>query len=127
MAEAAEILRELPGALHRGSWNMAIRRSQEVVELALKALLTEMGFDYPKVHDVAPQFRYAVQTRGLDVAEAPLTWLETVSGRLALRRAPAFYFEAEYAEAEARQAVADAEEVMRFSRALRQSLRGEER
>jgi len=123
MAEAADILRELPGAVEGRSWNLAIRRAQEVVELVLKALLAEMGIDYPKIHDVAPHFVNVVRARGLHVEEATLTWVEMLSARLAARRAPAFYFEVEYDEAEAREAVSAAEQVMAFGRGLIKQLR----
>ena len=36
------------------SWADVVRESQEVVELALKALLRASGVDVPRVHDVAP-------------------------------------------------------------------------
>ena len=124
MGEAAEILRGLPGSLERQSWNLAIRRAQEVVELVLKAMLAEMGVDYPKIHDVATHFSNVVRTRGLDVEESMLTWLEATSGKLAARRGPAFYFEAEYGEAEAREAISDAQQVMAFGTEFLKRLRG---
>ena len=37
-----------------GSWADVVRESQEVVELALKALLRASGVEVPRVHDVAP-------------------------------------------------------------------------
>ncbi len=41
--------------LYRGeSWADVVRESQEVVELALKALLRASGVDVPRVHDVSP-------------------------------------------------------------------------
>ncbi len=41
--------------LYRGeSWADVVRESQEVVELALKALLRASGVDVPRVHDVTP-------------------------------------------------------------------------
>lgn len=124
MGEASEILRAIPGALERGSWNLAVRRSQEVVELVLKALLAEMGVDYPKIHDVGPSFADAVRARGLKIEEKRLGWVEEVSGKLAALRAPAFYFEVDYSEAEARAAVTDAEQIMAFATTLLERLRG---
>ncbi len=123
IAEASEILRELSGLLRRQAWNLAVRRAQEAVELTLKALLAEVGVDYPKVHDVAPQFVSVVRARGLDVADADLSRLQEVSGRLAAARAPAFYFEAEFVEAQASTAARDAEYVVRFGKALIARLR----
>lgn len=124
IGEASAILQEFPGILQRQSWNLAIRRAQEVVELALKGLLAEMGIDYPKIHDVAPPFASAARARGLGVDEAVLIWLETISARLAVSRAPAFYFESEYGEEEARRAVSESEQVMAFTVELLRRLRG---
>jgi len=123
IAEASEILRELSGLLRRRAWNLTVRRAQEAVELTLKALLAEVGADYPKVHDVAPQFASVVRARGLDVAEADLARLQEISGRLAAARAPAFYFEAEFVQAQAVAAARDAEFVVRFGTALISRLR----
>ena len=56
LAASREHLAEMEGALRRHSWNIAVRRAQEVVELALKAVLTYLCIDYPKVHDAADLF-----------------------------------------------------------------------
>ncbi len=42
---------------------MAVRRAQEVVELALKGALKVLGVDYPRVHDPAPVFSAQVQQK----------------------------------------------------------------
>ncbi|MEJ2068297.1 MAG: HEPN domain-containing protein [Deltaproteobacteria bacterium] len=42
----------LMDAYRRREWNIAVRTGQDVVELALKALLKRIGIEYPKVHDV---------------------------------------------------------------------------
>ena len=52
---------ELADDLAKGSWNLCVRRSQEVVELALKAVLRFICLDYPKRHDVADLFRDAAR------------------------------------------------------------------
>ncbi len=124
IAEASEILQELPVILQRQSWNLALRRAQEVVELALKGLLAEMGVDYPKIHDVAPQLTHAIQARGLSIEEEVLAWLEGISARLSVSRAPAFYFEAEYGEDEARRAAGEAKQVIAFAVELLRRIRG---
>lgn len=36
-----------------GSWADVVRESQEIVELALKALLRSVGVDPPRIHDVS--------------------------------------------------------------------------
>jgi HEPN domain-containing protein len=51
----ANVRLEALAVLHDGeSWADVVRESQEVVELALKALLRARGVDVPRVHDVAP-------------------------------------------------------------------------
>ncbi len=124
IAEASAILRELAGHVERQSWNLVVRRAQEVVELTLKALLAETGVDFPKVHDVASLFTETVRSRGLSVEEARLRRIEQISARLAAARAPAFYQEAEFREADAGRASHDAEEVFSFGQELLKLLRG---
>jgi HEPN domain-containing protein len=123
LAEASEILHELSGTLRRGSWNLAVRRSQEVVELALKGLLAELGVDYPKVHDVAPLFGRIVRGRGLPIDEGILVWLESASAWLAMSRGPAFYLETEFSEEQARKAVNEADRVLDFTVRLLDQIR----
>lgn len=48
---AIEVLMEGAG------WADVVRESQEVVELALKGLLREVGVDAPRVHDLGPVLR----------------------------------------------------------------------
>ena len=50
---AAVRLRALDVLYDAESWADVVRESQEVVELALKALLRAAGIDPPRVHDVA--------------------------------------------------------------------------
>lgn len=113
-AEAQAVAEELSGALSRGRWNLAARRAQEVVELVVKALLNEMGTEYPRVHDVVPTFADTVRQRGVDVDSAFLDWLHGFSSRLSEIRGPAFYHEIGVAEAEARAAVDGAARVLAF-------------
>jgi len=123
IAEASAILRELAGHVERESWNLAVRRAQEVVELTLKALLAETGVDFPKVHDVAPLLTEILRNRGLGIEETRLRRVEQISARLAAARAPAFYQEAEFGEAEAKRAFHDAEDVLNFGGDLLKQLR----
>ena len=48
---AAYALKEAHRASADGVWHLAARRSQECVEMALKALLRLIGLEVPKVHD----------------------------------------------------------------------------
>tara|TARA_Y100000588_G_C14143102_1_gene877045 strand:+ start:767 stop:1027 length:261 start_codon:yes stop_codon:yes gene_type:complete len=64
IAEAERILqREVQGALEAQDTNIAVRRSQEVVELYLKGALKVLGVDYPKVHDVATVFSEQIRQK----------------------------------------------------------------
>jgi len=76
MVEASQIQKELQDAIKGSTWNLAGRRAQEVIELVLKAILTEMGVDFPKILDVAPLFRKVAIERGLLVDASHLDWLE---------------------------------------------------
>ncbi|MBI5167024.1 MAG: HEPN domain-containing protein [candidate division NC10 bacterium] len=124
MVEASQIQKELQDAIKGSTWNLAVRRAQEVIELVLKAILTEMGVDFPKIHDVAPLFRKVAIERGLLVDASHLDWLEEVSARLAMKRAPAFYFEAEVSENEAQEAAMAADRVLAFGSNFLKRLRG---
>jgi Uncharacterized conserved protein related to C-terminal domain of eukaryotic chaperone, SACSIN len=52
LSQAEEILREVERLYQRQAWNLVVRRSQEVVELALKGLLRGAGVEVPRTHDV---------------------------------------------------------------------------
>ena len=113
ISEAERILvRDVKGALDEGDANLAVRRSQEVVELALKGALKILGIDYPRIHDVAPVFSEQIrQKRQIDDIEA-LDRIETASLWLTQARAPAFYFERDYNIEDAQQAFQDADFVL---------------
>ena len=117
IAEAEAILRrDAAGAMGDGDFNLAVRRSQEVVELTLKGGLRLLGLDYPREHDAGQLFCEELRTR-MGVADAKvLSRLAAASLWLAQARAPAFYHEKEYGAEDARQAVEDAKFVMRAVR-----------
>ena len=85
-----------------------MRRSQEVVELALKGGLKILGVDYPRVNDVAPVFSEQVRQKRRAADAREQERIEEVSLWLAQARAPAFYFEREYRSEDAQQAAQDA-------------------
>ncbi len=92
IAESERIyLRDVQGALQEADSNLAVRRSQEVVELALKGGLKVLGVDYPKVHDVAPVFSEQLRQKRESVDTLELDRIEEISLWLAQARAPAFY------------------------------------
>ena len=114
LAASREHLAEMEGALRRSSWNIAVRRAQEVVELALKAVLTYLCIDYPKVHDAADLFVATLAARQMALSEVEAADVQAISARLAERRAPAFYFEYDDEPAGARGAAADARRIQRL-------------
>lgn len=113
-SEAPGIAGEMRSALERKRWNLAVRRAQEVIEPVTKALLNEMGIEYPRTHDPAPVLVETVKRRRLEVDPAFLEWLNRLSGWLAEIRGPAFYHEIEVNEADAREAVEAADRVLAF-------------
>jgi len=121
--EARQIAGEMRRALAGEAWNLATRRAQEALELAIKALLSEMTIDYPKIHDPAPVFVHAVRARGIEVDVASLDALATLSQELASIRSPAFYQETIVTTAQARDWVQRVERALEFAEALLKRLR----
>jgi HEPN domain-containing protein len=70
------------------SWADVVRESQEVVELALKALLRAHGVDPPRVHDVSDLL---LAERARLPADLELSGLAEASRRLRRDRELAFY------------------------------------
>lgn len=116
VSEAKQIFSTLIDLLRDKSWNIVVRRSQEVVELSLKGLLKIMGVEYPKVHDVGVVLRESLKERRISVKEEKLSKIEEISAYLARERAPAFYYEKEYTEEEAKRAKDYAQQVLEFAR-----------
>jgi hypothetical protein len=54
LTKATARLRVLDVLMEAGAWSDVVRESQELVELALKAVLRQVGIDPPKWHDVGP-------------------------------------------------------------------------
>lgn len=122
LKEAGEYYEEVLRAFERQSWNVVVRRAQEVVELSLKGLLKIMGIEFPKVRDVGTFFVQAVSEKGLTVERSLLEEIKRISARLSETRAPSFYMEEVYSEEEAQQAKNGAEKVWIFARGLAERL-----
>jgi HEPN domain-containing protein len=120
--EVENLYAEVENALKRGSWNIALRRAQEVVEATLKGLLALMGADYPKEHDPSQVFARVVRERGLEVPDETLKEIQALSAALAEKRAPAFYFEIDISPEEARQAAEGAAKVLQLGLDLKARL-----
>jgi hypothetical protein len=123
VGEARQIAGEMNRALDDEAWNLATRRAQEVLELAIKALLNEMSVDYPKTHDPAPVFAQAVGMRSIGVDAGVLDSLTALSQELVKVRGPAFYQETLVTEAQARDWVQRVERALHFSEDLLRRLR----
>lgn len=118
LMEAGAVVEEARGAREKSHYNLAVRRSQEVVELAEKAVLLWAGRDYPHVHDVAPTVKSTLSDRGIALTHEFADWLLEESADLARKRAPAFYGETDMSAADAERAVASAERVLAWANGL---------
>jgi HEPN domain-containing protein len=87
---AHRILREAERLHAEAAWNLVLRRCQETVEMALKALLRASGAEVPHVHDVGEALRRSA-VRLPDVATAELDFLVAASRQLREEREIAFY------------------------------------
>lgn len=100
------------------AWSDVVRESQEVVELALKALLREVGIEPPKWHDVGGFVREH-RERFSATLQAEVEHLAEISGWLRKEREFAFYGDVdfipteEYSDADAARAIDDATLVVR--------------
>lgn len=107
--KAGEIMhRDLNGAWMACDYNMTVRRAQEVVELALKGVLEILGIDYPKIHDVGSLFAEHAKKKSFPVKNNILDRIREISFWLSEARAPSFYLERDYTEADAQKAFEDA-------------------
>jgi HEPN domain-containing protein len=122
LSAARELYDEMLRAYERGSWNIVVRRAQEIVELSLKGLLKMMGVEYPKIHDVGGIFGRICVNMNIEIDPEELAQLKHISSDLAEARAPAFYMEREYSKDDADRAKADARKVLDFAKLLTKEL-----
>ncbi len=119
LRQARLILGEAERHRQGGAWHLAVRRSQETVELALKAVLRAAGLEVPRVHDVGVLLRDHADRLPRGVGEQ-LDRLASISRRLREERETAFYGDDEvgapperlYVAADAGQALDDARFVL---------------
>lgn len=106
--EAQQIFEaDVNNALRNRNYNLAVRRSQEVVERALKGALKILGIDYPKAHHIGDIFREKAKEK-IGVADEVLEKIEVISFWLSETRGPAFYLEIKFGEKDALKAESDA-------------------
>ena len=105
-------LRAIEVLLAEESWADVVRESQEVVEIALKALLRFARIDVPRIHDVSPVLD--ANRERLPSVAVELDRLISISRRLRRDRELAFYGSEDltpsqfYRSADAQKAYADA-------------------
>ncbi len=104
--------RDLKIAVDEENYNLAVRRAQEVVELAIKGCLRTLGIDFPKVHDAGYVFTKEVGKK-LVFQESSLKEIERISKWLAEARAPSFYGERDFTSEDSKRAYNDASFVLR--------------
>jgi HEPN domain-containing protein len=121
--EARQIAGEMRRALADQAWNLATRRAQEALELAIKALLSEMTVDYPKTHDPSPVLAQAVRMHAIDADARVLDSIAALSQELARIRGPAFYQETLVSDAQAHDWVERVDRALEFMEQLLTRLR----
>ena len=90
LERAALILEEARRFRERGVWNLAVRRAQEAVELALKGALVWAGLEVPWVHDVGLFLRQHVERFPAGFGQQ-IPRLASISRSLAVERERSFY------------------------------------
>jgi HEPN domain-containing protein len=104
--------RDLKTAADEANYNLAVRRAQEVVELAIKGCLRMLSIDYPKIHDAGYVFTKEAGKK-IVVQESTLKEIERISKWLAEARAPSFYGERDFTKEDAKRAYNDAAFVLK--------------
>lgn len=120
LVKAHKRLRVLDVLLEEEAYSDVVREAQEIVELALKAVLRQIGVEPPKVHDVGPlvvEYRDRLPEDVAGVAEK----LAAISRWLRKEREFAFYGDVdfipteEYTVEDARRAIDDARFVVKMT------------
>jgi HEPN domain-containing protein len=92
LKDAELSLQEAKNSLTLGSYHRAVRRSQEAVELATKAVLRSLAIEYPRSHEVTSLLADATTNRDLpDWFTKSIPTIRRISLDLAGDRGPAFY------------------------------------
>lgn len=123
LVKARARLRILPVLAEQAAWSDVIREAQEIVELALKGILRQVGVEPPKWHDVGSlieQYRdrlpSSVASRSSDLAR--------ISARLRKEREFSFYGDIDfipteqYTENDAARAIDEAHTVVQAAIAV---------
>jgi hypothetical protein len=117
LIKARARLKTLPVLAHEQAWSDVIREAQEIVELALKAMLRHVGVEPPHWHDVGGLL-LEHRARFHAAVDAELATLAATSAWLRKEREFAFYGDIDliptdrYTEAHAARARVEAEAVV---------------
>ena len=87
---AERIMDEAENALSNGDAAISVRRTQEALELAAKAVLRRLAIEYPHEHDVSEALE-AVSQRLPDYLKTRVDEIKVMLVELAKVRGPAFY------------------------------------
>lgn len=113
LLKAQKRLKILPVLLDEAAYSDVVREAQELVELALKGMLRQVGVEPPKWHDVSEMLREFRDRYPTRIAEQ-IDRLAQISSWLRKEREFAFYGDIDfipterYTQADAARAIADA-------------------
>lgn len=123
LIKARKRLRVLKVLLDEGDFSDVVREAQEIVELALKGMLRQIGVEPPKVHDVGKSLQEHNARFPANVA-SHIDRLAQISGWLRKEREFSFYGDIdfipteEYSREDALKAMNDAEFVVQVAQML---------
>lgn len=120
LGKAQKRLKILNMLLDEDDYSDVVREAQEIVELALKGMLRQIGIEPPKWHDVG-QLILEYRTRFPDEVSAQAEKLAEISAWLRKEREFSFYGDIDfipteqYSKEDAQRAIDDAEFAVRMS------------
>ncbi|MFH1543126.1 MAG: HEPN domain-containing protein [Patescibacteria group bacterium] len=117
-ASVVESLEEAKFSLNRGINNLAVRRSQEAVELVMTKLLLEMGIHAPKDHDMGETVFEALTEKGIHVDPAIEQKIKEITLSLTRMRGHAMHQTVGYGKSVATEALSQAKRVVDFAESL---------
>ncbi|MBI5302907.1 MAG: HEPN domain-containing protein [Chloroflexi bacterium] len=123
LIKARKRLKILSVLLDESAYSDVVREAQEIVELALKGMLRQVGIEPPKWHDVGGMLK-EYRTRFPDAVGAHLERLAEISSWLRKEREFSFYGDIdfipteEYSRTDALRAIEDAQFVVSVAEAL---------
>lgn len=121
MFAAEESLAQAEFSIQRNSYNLAIRRAQEAVELALSSILAALGVHNPKNHDMAPLLFNVLKSYAIETS-SDINAIQAISIDLSRKRGPALHQDEGFSFETAESAISDAQYVLEFSRAIKDQI-----